>query len=204
MIGSGAERELSGALAQLDRRGFLKLTGAVAASGLLPAGCGSAPAELAPPAGLELRVLSHRTFATFEAAATRLLGPAARDRIRTDGQSIAAFGDARLARVPALAGLIQQALLALEFGIWPLVPKLRPFTALDEPGRDAVLHRLMTARLDLSRALFQGVRSMTWLAYYAQLGSHAAVRYPGPFGNAEAGVHDAMTYDLRLPGGSRE
>jgi hypothetical protein len=53
----------------------------------------------------------------------------------------------------------------------------------------------MTARLDLSRALFRGVRSFTWLAYYSARESHAAIAYPGPFGRPGAAVRDAMTYD---------
>lgn len=199
MSGSPSERELGRALARLDRRGFLRLTGMAAAAGLLPAGCGSPPADFAPPADLELRVLSPRSFATLEAAADRLLGPGA--RAHRPERPIAALADARLAGTPAFAGLVQPALLALEFGVWPLVPKLRPFTRLDAQGREAVLRGLATARLDLSRALFQAVRSFTWLAYYTAPASHTVSRYPGPFGNESATVRDAMTYDVRLPRG---
>jgi hypothetical protein len=53
----------------------------------------------------------------------------------------------------------------------------------------------MTARWDLSRALFQGVRSFTWLAWYAAPESHAAIGYPGPYGDGRVGVADAMTYE---------
>ncbi len=187
-------RELERSLAQLDRRGFLRLTGAVAAAGLLPAGC-SAPDRFAPPPDLDLRVLSPRTYATLSAASDRLLGAEARARVEAAGFDLAARADARLAETPALTGLVQQALLALEFGVWPLVPKLRPFSRLDAPTRDAVLGSLARGPLDLSRALFQGVRSFTWLAYYGDTVSHAAIRYPGPFGGPGARVEDAMTYD---------
>ena len=54
----------------------------------------------------------------------------------------------------------------------------------------------MTARWDLSRALFQGVRSFTWLSWYAAPESHAAIQYPPPFGDSRARVADAMTYDV--------
>jgi hypothetical protein len=193
--GPAFERELETALSVLDRRGFLRLAGLAAAAGLLPAGCGGAPPELAPPPDLALRVLTPRSYATFQAAALRILGPAGRALAGTGRIDVARRADERLATLPAFAGLVQQALLALEFGVWPLVPKLRPFTALPEEGRDDVLRRLMTARLDLSRALFRGVRSFTWLAYYSARESHAAIAYPGPFGRPGAAVRDAMTYD---------
>jgi len=192
------ERELQASLAVLDRRGFLRLTGLAAAAGLLPAGCGEAPAGLRPPPGLVLRVLTPRSYATFQAAALRILGPAGRALADAGAIDVAGRADGRLATLPAFAGLVQQALLALEFGVWPLVPKLRPFTALPEEGRDQVLRGLATARLDLSRALFRGVRSFTWLAYYSAIQSHAAIAYPGPFGGPGASVHDAMTYDPTL------
>lgn len=195
-------REVERQLARLDRRGFLRLTGAAAAAGLLPLGCGDAPPGLRPPEGLTLKVLTPRTYATFEAAAERLVGPAARARLAAPsagGPALAARADARLVETPAFAGLVQQALLALEFGVWPLVPKLRPFTSLDADGRDAVLAGLATGRFDLSRALFQGVRSFTWLAWYADARSHPGIHYPGPFGDVEAHRKDAMTYPVDLP-----
>lgn len=190
------ERPLHDALARLDRRGFLRLTGAAAAAGVLPLGCGGVPAELAPPPGLALRVFDPRAYATFRAAAATVLGPAAAARAEAAGVDLAERADARLATVPAFAGPVRQALLALEFGVWPLVPKLRPFTALDAAARESVLRDLSTARWGLSRALFQGVRSFTWLAWYATPESHAAIAYPGPFGDRTASVHDAMTYDV--------
>jgi hypothetical protein len=199
---AAARADLARALSVLDRRGFLRLAGGAAAAGLLPAGCGDTPPDLAPPADVTPRVLTPRTWATFQAAALRVVGPAGRERIHAAGVPLARRADERLAGLPALAGLVQQALLALEFGVWPLVGKLRPFTALDDAGRDAVLAGLMTARWDLSRALFQGVRSLTWLAWYADPESHALLRYPGPFGGAGVSVADAMTYDVESPAGA--
>ena len=188
--------EMAHVLARIDRRGFLRLTGVAAAAGLLPAGCGAAPPEFAPPRGLALQVLTPRTYSTFQAAAQALLGPAGRAAVAAGGVDLAARADARLASAPAFASLVQRALLALEFGVHPLVPKWRPFTALEADQRAEALERLMTARWDLSRALFQGVRSFTWLAWYSAPESHAAIAYPGPFGGPEARVQDAMAYDL--------
>lgn len=191
----GIERDLGDALARLDRRGFLRATGLVAAAGVLPAGCGGVPPALAPPAELELAVLTPRSYATFRAASAALLGPAGARAAAQGGVDLAARADARLAATPAFAGLMQQALLALEFAVRPLVPKWRPFTALSEAGRRDVLSQLATARWDLSRALFQGVRSFTWLAWYAAPESHAAIHYPGPYGDGRVTVADAMTYE---------
>ncbi|HKJ24881.1 MAG TPA: hypothetical protein VKB65_08680, partial [Myxococcota bacterium] len=139
---------------------------------------------------------SPRTYATFRAASEAILGPHARVAVAAGGVDLAARADARLAVTPAFAGLVQQALLALEFGVPPLVPKWRPFTGLAPEAREAVLARLATARWDLSRALFQGVRSFTWLAWYASPESHAAIHYPPPYGDANARIADAMTYDV--------
>jgi hypothetical protein len=195
--GRGAEAaRLEHSLAALDRRGFLRATGLAAAAGLLPSGCGGVPDALAPPPGLALAVLTPRSYAAFRAASHALLGPNGRAAARAAGVDLAARADARLAATPAFAGLVQQALLALEFGVPPLVPKWRPFTALAPEAREAVLGRLATARWDLSRALFQGVRSFTWLAWYAAPASHAAVHYPPPYGDASVRIADAMTYDV--------
>lgn len=193
---SDLEPRLARSLATLDRRGFLRATGLAAAAGLLPSGCGGAPDALAPPPDLTLSVLSPRTYATFRAASEAILGPDARATARARRVDLAARADARLAATPAFSGLVQQALLALEFGIHPLVPKWRPFTALAPAARADVLTRLATARWDLSRALFQGVRSFTWLAWYASPESHAAIHYPPPYGDAGARIEDAMTYDV--------
>jgi len=197
------EHELRRSLATLDRRGFLRLTGTAAAAGLLPVGCGAAPEPLRPPPELELAVLTPRTYATFQAAALRILGPEGRARVDSGAVPVARRADARLARLPGFARPVQQALLALEFGVWPLVPKLRPFTSLSEADRDTVLQELMVARWDLSRALFAGVRSFTWLAFYSAPESHGPIGYPGPFGGRGATIGgrgatiaDAMTYDI--------
>jgi hypothetical protein len=203
---SQAERRLEASLARLDRRGFLRATGLAAAAGLLPTGCGGAPADLAPPPDLDLAVLSPRTYATFRAASGAILGPRGREAARAAGVDLAARADARLADTPAFAELVQRALLALEFGVPPLVPKWRTFTGLAPDARGGVLARLATARWDLSRALFQGVRSFTWLAWYAAPESHAAIHYPPPYGGTRAGragagpsIADAMTYDVERP-----
>jgi hypothetical protein len=85
-----------------------------------------------------------------------------------------------------------QALAVLEFGVWPLVAKVRPFTALGARGQDAVLDDLARARLALKRQLFAGVRSLALLAFYTQPQSRAVSGYPGPFGSERIPIGAAM------------
>ena len=105
---------------------------------------------------------------------------------------VAAAADALLARAPALAGPMGQALAVLEFGVWPLVAKVRPFTALAGDAQDAVLEQLMRSRLALKRQLFAGVRSLALLAFYTQPQSRAVSGYPGPFGSERVPIGAAM------------
>lgn len=183
------------ALGTLDRRGFLRLAGALAAAGVLPTAC-SAPAPLAPPPGLALVHLTPRTYAVFQAATRRLLGPAAARLVDARTIDPARTADAWLARAPELAAPLRQGLLVLELAPWPLLPKWRPFTALDDTAQDRVLLHLAEAGADWKRALFAGVKSFACLAFYAAPESRAISRYPGPFGGAGgAGIAAAMTLD---------
>jgi hypothetical protein len=166
------------ALAALDRRGFLRLAGLAAAAGVLPSGCGPLPAALAPPPGIPLHHLTPRTYAVFTAAAARLVGPAGAERIATRRLEPARNADAFLLSSPSLAPPLRQALLLLEFGVVPLLGKLRPFTALPPAGQDAILHELMTSRLETKRLLFGGVRSLALLACYGDPASREWIDYP--------------------------
>jgi len=190
-----ALREARAAFAALDRRGFLRLTAGLAAAGLLPTGCGAAPPELAPGPGVRLEVLTPRSYAVLRAASLRLLGPRAAALVGAGAVDPAALADAWLAPLPALGAQLHQGLLLLELAPWPLLPKLRPFTRLDDAGRDAVLHDLFTAQSDWKRALFKGLKSFACLTFYSAPPSRAITRYPGPFGDARVTIADAMRYD---------
>ncbi len=173
---------LERALAPMHRRAFLRGVAAASAAGLVPLGCRDP--ELGPPADRSLRVLSPRAYATLNAAAARLLGPPAEVLIQTRRVDPAARADDWLGETPALGAVLGQGLLALELGVWPLLPKLRPFTTLAGPAQDAVLASCMGSRLDLKRDLFKGVKSVAALAFYGEPASHRAIGYPGPFGTA--------------------
>jgi hypothetical protein len=170
----------SEALARLDRRGFLKVAGGLAAAGLLPAGCGGIPAERAPAGPLE--ILSPRAYATLNAAAIRLLGPGAAVLIQSGRVDPALRADGWLAATPALGERLGQGLLVLEFGVWPLLAKLRPFTSLLGKDQDVVLADCMTSSFELKCDLFKGIKAVAALAFYGDPASRRLVGYPGPFG----------------------
>lgn len=192
MTPAPSEAELARTLAALDRRGFLRLAGWAAAAGWLPTGCRRAPEGAAPPQGLELQVLSPRGYAVVNAATERIVGPGGRRALAEGRVDPGARVDAYLARAPELAGLLEQALWALEFGFFPLLNKLRPFTALDGPARDAVLLELMTSRWSLKRTLFKGVKSIGVLAFYGSALYQPVRQLPALAG---VSVEDALRYD---------
>jgi hypothetical protein len=170
--------QAAASLAALDRRGFLRLAGLAAAAGLLPTGCGPVPPALAPPPGVSPRFLTPRTWAVFTAAAARLAGPAAAERVAAGRLVPGRRAEAFLASAPSLAAPLSQALWLLEFGVPPLLAKLRPFTALEPRAQDAVLEELMRSRLATKRLVFGGVRSLALLACYGDAASREWMDYP--------------------------
>jgi hypothetical protein len=183
-------REVLAAGAALERRAFLRLAGLVAGLGVLPTGCASVPDALAPRS--PLAVLTPRTYAAFTAAAMRLVGPKGAALIAERTVDVGVLADGWLGRTPAVAAPLGQALFVLEFGVWPLFGKVRPFTALDGVGQDAVLTECMTSRLDTKRALFRGIRSLAMLTFYGAPATHALTGFPGPFGDGAVTIADAM------------
>lgn len=191
------ELEARGALLRLDRRRFLGVLGGTGLLGTTAFGCSGVPDAWRPPGNLQLRVLGSRAYSTFNAAAARLLGPSAQTAILAREVDPAAAADAWVAREPALGGPLAQALWALEWGVQPLVAKWRPFTALMDSGRDAVLDDLMRSRIDLKRDIFKGVRSLAILTFYSSPTGARLAGYPGAFGGpGAAGIGEAMRYSL--------
>jgi hypothetical protein len=191
----GAEDEARRALLALDRRRFLGIIGGAGIAGTLAFGCGGVPDPWRAPGNLQLQVLGRRSYATFNAAAARLLGPTAERAILARVVDPAARADAWVAREPALGGPLGQALWALEWGIRPLMEKWRPFTGLGGDARDAVLDDLMRSGSDLKRDIFKGVRSLAILSFYSDPTGMRLASYPGPFGGPDgSGISDAMRY----------
>jgi hypothetical protein len=175
-------------LAALDRRGFLRLLGLAAASGLLPAACTRAPGG-APP---ELRFLSPRGRAILAAAAARIVGPPGAELIARGAVDPALGADRFLSGAPSLAEPLGQALLFVEFAPWPLLGKLGPFTGLAPEAQDAVLAELAASRLATKRRIFGGVRAIALLGFYSAPEARATTGYPVGAAEPAATIADAM------------
>jgi hypothetical protein len=186
--------DLQRAAAALDRRAFLKAAGAVAAAGLLPAGCGGVPDLLAPPPDLRLAVLSPRAYATLNAAGARIVGPQGAALIERRTVDAAALADQLLAGSPTLARPLSQGLAVLEFGVWPLVAKLRPFTSLSAEAQDHVLADLAASHLETKRALYGGVRALVLSMFYGAPATRLLSGYPGPFGLGAVTIADGLEF----------
>jgi hypothetical protein len=186
------------ALLALDRRGFLRAAALAAGAGLLPAGCSGPSQRWAPPADLELRHLTPRTYAVLDAAAVRIVGPRGAELVRAGRIDPARNTERFLARAPALAAPLRQALLVLEFGFQPLIAKLRPFTALEAAAQDAVLADLMGSRLALKRLLFNGVRSVSLANFYGDPASAALTHYPPGAPQPGVSIASALSYEVDL------
>ncbi len=194
--GAPGIQDVARVCAALDRRAFLRGLGLAAGAGLLPTGCDDAPGQFAPAPDQELLHLTPRSYAVLTAAAERIVGGRGADWIRSRQVDPGAHADAFLAAAPAFAPPLEQALLALEFAVFPLIGKLRPFTSLSEAGRDAVLSELAGSRLELKRMLFGGVRAISLLGFYSARETHALIGYPDPDQVGGATIRDAMTYPL--------
>ena len=184
--------DLQRAAAALDRRAFLKAAGAVAAAGLLPAGCGGVPDLLAPPPDLRLAALSRRAYATVNAVGARIVGPQGAALIERRTVDVGALADQLLARNPVLAGLLSQGLAVLEFGVWPLVAKFRPFTSLSAEAQDRVLADLAGSHFETKRELFGAVRALVFSTFYGAPATRLLSGYPGPFGFGRVTIADGL------------
>src|SRR5690606_332126 len=109
---------------------------------------------------------SPRAYATFQAFAIRLVGPRAAAAIADREVDPAATADAWVARLPELGPVLGQGLAFLEWGPWPLLPKLRPFTALDGASQDRVIGALLRSRMALKRDLYKGLKSLATLVVF--------------------------------------
>jgi hypothetical protein len=186
------EGEAAHAIGGLERRAFLRLAGLGVAIGVLPSGCAGVPSALEPPGGVRLASLAPRSYAVLTAAAMRIVGPAGAALVADRTIDVGVLADAWLARKPALAAPLGQALAVLEWAPWPLLPKLGRFTAADAATQDRVLADCMTSGLELKRALFRGIKAITLLTFYGARESRPLTGYPGPFGTDAVTIADAM------------
>jgi hypothetical protein len=177
----------------LSRRRVLQAIAVLAGGTLGTAGCGrSTPPWLQPPANQTLTALSPRSYATLTAACARIAGPRVAQAITSQRLHPGLVADEWLGRTPGAPDPINQALTLLEFGIYPLVAKWRPFTQLDDAAQDAALRNLQQARLGMKRAVFGGIRSVALLAVYLSPDVGTLIPYPAPFGTDAISLADAM------------
>jgi hypothetical protein len=130
----------------------------------------------------------------LNAAAARIAGPRGAELVADGIVDPALRADGFLADVPALAGPLGQALLLVEFGVWPLVGKLRPFTGLSPEAQDTVLAELAASRFALKRQVFGGLRAVALLGFYGAPEARALTGYPPGAAQPAARIADAMTY----------
>jgi hypothetical protein len=128
----------------------------------------------------------------LNAAAARIVGPAGAALVAAGSIDPGLRADAFLAGAPALVAPLEQALLALEFAVWPLVGKLRAFTALAPEAQDAVLAELAGSRFATKRRIFGGVRAVALLGFYAAPEARALTGYPVGAARPAATIADAM------------
>jgi hypothetical protein len=124
----------------------------------------------------------------------RLVGPVLSEEIRIRTIDPASVADAWVARQPALGEALGQALVVLEWGVRPVLPKWRPFTALPGDRQDDVLASVATSRLDLLRDLYRSLKSLATLAVYTHPAARRSLGDPGPFD--AAGIALAMREPL--------
>lgn len=125
-----------------------------------------------------LLVLDERAFAVLAAIAARVVVAPAADPV-----DIAHVIDRALARaVPEARADVRQLLALFDNALAGalLDGRLRPFTALDADGQDAVLRAWRDSRLVLRRSGYKALRNLCATSFYRQEKAWAQAGYDGP------------------------
>jgi hypothetical protein len=126
-----------------------------------------------------LLTLNATTFAIMAAFAERII-PADGS---ADAIEVAHRVDVALCYLPVEAcNDVTNALRLLENGLIGLFMRKtpKPFTYLDEKGRDAAIKAWETSDHELLRSAFGALRKLCLAGYYATLQAGAEIGYPGP------------------------
>lgn len=166
--------------AKVTRRGFLQLAG-FSAGMLALSRVRALPAAWAAAPGGGLQVLSANDARILAAVAERMTdtGDPAMPRFAdTDGLRTI---DTALRQLPA--EVPQQ----LSWGLWlcewgpPLcIGKPARFTGLDPAWQDVYLADWADSRFQMRRQLFQALKNLSYLGYYAQDATWGGIHYGGP------------------------
>lgn len=166
---------------RLDRRTFLRAGGfsaAMLALGRLRAG--AMPGAAAAPAGL--RVLSPDDARILAAVAERMTftgDPAMPRFAQTDGLHTI---DVALRQMPPeVTEQLSWALWLVEVSPPLTIGRLARFTGLDAEWQDIALSGWAESRFQIRRIVFQALKNLAMLGYYAQDATWAGIRYGGPW-----------------------
>jgi hypothetical protein len=164
------------------RRDFLRLSGF--SVGLLALSqlrfAPSAFAAAAPETGL--RVLSAGDARTLAAVAARITftGDAAMPRFGdTDG--LRTIDTALLQLPPEVPEQLSWALWLVEYGPPVFIGQPARYTGLDPAWQDIYLNDWADSRFQTRRLVFQAVKNLSMLGYYAQDASWPGIHYGGPW-----------------------
>ncbi|MEO8601593.1 MAG: hypothetical protein ABI629_03350 [bacterium] len=166
----------------LGRRDFLRLTG-FGAGMLALSHVRFAPAALAatiPASGL--RVLTAGDARILAALAERITftGDAAMPRFAgTDG--LRTIDTALLQLPPDVPEQLSWALWLVEYGPPLCIGKPARFTGLDAGWQDIYLTDWAESRFQIRRLVFQAVKNLSMLGYYAQDATWPGIHYGGPW-----------------------
>lgn len=132
------------------------------------------PAMTTPP----FRAFAPRELAVLSGFARALIPPGGTPAPAGDDIDLAAatdlfFAEADPESLRAFTGMLR----LFEWAPWPLSPKLRRFSRLDDAGRAAVVGHWATSRWAWQRAVFLGLKSIVAMAYCSDAGVERALGY---------------------------
>jgi len=165
---------------RLDRRGFLRLTGFSAGMLALSRLHAAPAAASAGTAGW--RVLSPGDARIMAAVAARMTatGDAAMPRF-ADTDALRTIDTALLQLPPEVPQQLSWALWLVEYSPPLVIGKPSRFTGLDAEWQDIALSGWAGSRFQTRRIVFQALKNLAMLGYYAQDATWAGIHYGGPW-----------------------
>ncbi|MFN8644940.1 MAG: hypothetical protein U0802_25945 [Candidatus Binatia bacterium] len=168
--------------ADVTRRGFLQLAGfsagmlALARLRPLPAawaaetGAGGALTVLAPAEARVLTAVAERITHTGDPAMPRF----------ADTTGLQTIDTALRQLPPEVPRQLSWGLWLFEWGPLPCIGRPARFTGLDAPTQDAYVADWAESRFQTRRLVFQALKNLSFLGYYAQDATWAGIHYGGP------------------------
>jgi hypothetical protein len=162
----------------LSRRSFLALAGS---AGALAALGRVRPDALAAAAAPSVGFFSPGETEILTQIVERMVASGLPDAPRVrDGGAVATIDRLCGGLEPTLTAPLPSLLRAVEWGPWLFDFAFARFTELGDEAKDASLRGWMTSRLALRRLGFQALKNLSFLGWYSQDESWAAIGYRGP------------------------